>query len=100
MKVTGALGRMEGGAEMEKSRWVGDIFRRQDWQVDASGGTGKGQGGALGFRRKGFSMEVPAHEGSGMESRRKRPRRSFWICRGWGPVKPSRGGGKQGAHAT
>lgn len=40
MKVTGALGRME-GVEMDKSRSGGDIFRRQDWQSstpsDASG---------------------------------------------------------------
>lgn len=51
MKVTGALGRTE-GVEMEKSRWVGDILRRQDrqsstthWvQVGRYREAGKGQG--------------------------------------------------------
>lgn len=81
---------------------VGDIFRTEDWQ--SSTPMGCKQGGVQGrvkdelrvLARRASAWRCHFTRGVGWRGK-ERPSQSFWVCRGWGHVKPSHGDGKQGA---
>lgn len=101
VKIIGALARIE-GVEMERSGWIGNVFRREDGQSSIThwmqvGRENEGSRMSSSLRHKGLHWRCHFARWAGWRGRsywcaeKKHILHWFRICRDWGGVKASHG---------